>query len=149
MLSKTSNSQSMFPKDRGLQNILIYFPEYFDVFLRPAIWQFPFHATDLFLYPVKYQKTHKMVKHTQTIRRQFADELFECVWSFCGFSDIFRGYRRRLVAWHCLIWTNVGSFRDYNRKMTFSKRNLLQGISLKIKTCFLALFQSVFFCNFP
>ena len=25
-----------------------------------------------------------MVKHTQTIRRQFADELFECVWPFCG-----------------------------------------------------------------
>ena len=24
-----------------------------------------------------------MVKHTQTIRRQFADELFECVWPFC------------------------------------------------------------------
>ena len=26
--------------------------------------------------------SHKMVKHTQTIRRQFADELFECVWPF-------------------------------------------------------------------
>ena len=26
---------------------------------------------------------HKMIKHTQTIRRQFADELFECIWSFC------------------------------------------------------------------
>ena len=25
-----------------------------------------------------------MVKHTQTIRFQFPDELFECVWSFCG-----------------------------------------------------------------
>ena len=25
-----------------------------------------------------------MVKHTQTIRRQFADELFECAWQFCG-----------------------------------------------------------------
>ena len=24
-----------------------------------------------------------MVKHIQTIRRQFADELFECVWLFC------------------------------------------------------------------
>ena len=24
-----------------------------------------------------------MVKHTQTIRRQFADELFEYVWPFC------------------------------------------------------------------
>ena len=27
---------------------------------------------------------HKMVKHTQTIRREISDELFECVWSFCG-----------------------------------------------------------------
>ena len=26
----------------------------------------------------------KMVKHTQTTRRQFADELFECIWPFCG-----------------------------------------------------------------
>ena len=25
-----------------------------------------------------------MVKHTQTISRQIADELFECVWPFCG-----------------------------------------------------------------
>ena len=25
-----------------------------------------------------------MVKHTQTIRRQIPDELFECVWPFCG-----------------------------------------------------------------
>ena len=24
-----------------------------------------------------------MVKHTQTIRRQFAEELFEWVWPFC------------------------------------------------------------------
>ena len=24
-----------------------------------------------------------MVKHTQTIRRQIAGELFECVWPFC------------------------------------------------------------------
>ena len=24
-----------------------------------------------------------MVKSSQTIRRQFADELFECVWPFC------------------------------------------------------------------
>ena len=26
----------------------------------------------------------KMAKQTQTIRRQFADELFQCVWPFCG-----------------------------------------------------------------
>ena len=27
-----------------------------------------------------------MAKHTQTIRRLFADELFECVWPFCGLA---------------------------------------------------------------
>ena len=25
-----------------------------------------------------------MAKHTQTIGRQIADELFECAWQFCG-----------------------------------------------------------------
>ena len=30
---------------------------------------------------------YKMVKHTQTIRRQIADELFECVWPFCGIGS--------------------------------------------------------------
>ena len=33
-------------------------------------------------YPFMRQ-SHKMVKQTQTIRRQFADELFECVRPFC------------------------------------------------------------------
>ena len=32
--------------------------------------------------PFKRQP-HKTVKHTQTIRRQIVDELFECVWTFC------------------------------------------------------------------
>ena len=32
--------------------------------------------------PFKRQ-SHKRVKHTQTIRWQFADELLECVWPFC------------------------------------------------------------------
>ena len=30
-----------------------------------------------------------MVKHTQTIRRQIADELFECIWPFYGI-DVLR-----------------------------------------------------------
>ena len=32
-------------------------------------------------WPFKRQ-SHKMVKRTQTIRRQIADELFECAWPF-------------------------------------------------------------------
>ena len=32
------------------------------------------------LMPLTFKRQpHKMVKHTQTIRRQFADELFRCV----------------------------------------------------------------------
>ena len=27
---------------------------------------------------------HEMAKYTQTIRQQIADELFRCVWPFCG-----------------------------------------------------------------
>ena len=29
------------------------------------------------------RQPHKMVKHTQAIRRLLGDELFECVWPFC------------------------------------------------------------------
>ena len=29
-----------------------------------------------------------MVKHTQTIRPQIADKLFECVWPFCGIGTL-------------------------------------------------------------
>ena len=28
-------------------------------------------------------QSYKMVKHTQKICRQIAEELFECVWPFC------------------------------------------------------------------
>ena len=40
--------------------------------------------------PFKRQP-NKMVKHTQTIRRQQSatvDELFECVWPFCGVDTL-------------------------------------------------------------
>ena len=30
------------------------------------------------------RQSHKMVKHTQTIRRQIGNELLEYVWPFCG-----------------------------------------------------------------
>ena len=33
---------------------------------------------------VQKLQPNKVVKHTQTIRRQFADELFGFVWLFCG-----------------------------------------------------------------
>ena len=37
----------------------------------------------LHLYSFKRQLS-KMVKHNQTIRRHFADKLFECVWAIFG-----------------------------------------------------------------
>ena len=36
-----------------------------------------------------------MAKHTQTIRRQIADELFECVCPFCEFKLIAENEKRR------------------------------------------------------
>ena len=39
-------------------------------------------TTHFQLYPFKRQ-SHKMAKHTQIIRRQIADELFDCVRTFC------------------------------------------------------------------
>ena len=37
-----------------------------------------------------------MAKHTQTIRREIADKLFECVWPFC---------------WIGTLRVNLGKFR--------------------------------------
>ena len=46
------------------------------------------------------RQSHKMAKHTQTIRRQIADELFGCVWRFC-----------EIGAWRVKERTaNVGSY---------------------------------------
>ena len=39
-------------------------------------------TTHFQLHPFKRQ-SHKMGKHTQIIRRQIADELFDCVRTFC------------------------------------------------------------------
>ena len=44
-----------------------------------------------------------MVKNTQTIRRQFADELFECVWPFCNLA--FKGLRK-INAFHIDMCTD-------------------------------------------
>ena len=35
------------------------------------------------------RQLHKMVKHTETIRRQIVDELFEYVWPFCRVDILF------------------------------------------------------------
>ena len=48
-----------------------------------------------------------MVKHTQTIRRQFADELFECAWSFCGVG----AYRVKETGNLFMIWFEASGLR--------------------------------------
>ena len=59
---------------------------------KQSVWAIMEKATDLLTFTEeilgkfhfsKYQP-NKMIKHTQTIRRQFIDESFECVWPFCG-----------------------------------------------------------------
>ena len=48
--------------------------------------RFLFHLQSSFRFWDIYSFTpqsHRMVKHTQTIRLQIADELFKCVWTFC------------------------------------------------------------------
>ena len=47
-----------------------------------------------------------MVKHTQTIRRQIADKLFECGWPFYGVGT----YR---VNWDVV---SISYFKKYSRK---------------------------------
>ena len=87
--------------------------EYMDICYFSSTW---------FLLTLKPQ-FHKMVKHTQTIGRQIADELFECVWPFCGlalkgltnfwpmftFLTLPENTGKRLVFW-CFYWvqnTNI------------------------------------------
>ena len=45
-----------------------------------------------------------MVKHTQTISRQIADELLECVWPFCGVG-----------AWRVNNWLSASFFRKQRK----------------------------------
>ena len=48
-----------------------------------------------------------MIKLTQTIRRQFTDELFECVWPFCGIGAyrVNYIYKHQFHAWQSLFKT--------------------------------------------
>ena len=55
-----------------------------------------------------------MVKHTQTIRRQFSEELFECVWPFCGVG----AQRVKIISWWDAVsktchQNNVWHTRDF------------------------------------
>ena len=52
--------------------------------------------------PQNIRKPHKMVKHTQTIRRQIADELFECVWPFYEVFLFSGGIEKD--QWHEMAW---------------------------------------------
>ena len=56
------------------------------------------------------RQPHKIVRHTQTIRRQFADELFECVWRLSegGTRKINSRWKRyKLEPWHFAAFSNI------------------------------------------
>ena len=52
--------------------------------------------------PYSSRTSHKMNKHTQTIRRQFAHELFECIWPFW----LRNSYLQKLLQWIFLLHYN-------------------------------------------
>ena len=57
-----------------------------------------------------------MAKHTQTIRRQFTKELFECVWSFSGTGvrQIALEVRNCLITKHGVLPLTTLLFRKSN-----------------------------------
>ena len=46
------------------------------------------------------RQSHKMIKCTQTIYRQFADDMFKCVWPFCKFGVIPVHYYKQQFCLH-------------------------------------------------
>ena len=66
-------------KNKYLRDLGKNFVLFFKIFSKSGVNS---RYVQMFLKPFKCQ-FHKMVKHTQAIRRQFADKLFECVWPFC------------------------------------------------------------------
>ena len=65
-----------------------------------------------------------MVKHTQSIRRQFADELFECVWPFCDIGT------QRVKIIGCFYVLNF-KFLNCNKVNMFIKASTLSLYSTK------------------
>ena len=65
-----------------------------------------------------------MVKHTQTTRRQFADELFECVWPFVKLA--LKGLKGEELQGSCLYEArsdvNAQGFRSRRRRPFFDIR---------------------------
>ena len=54
-------------------------------------------------------KTSKNLQNGQTHSNNLwaiADELFDCVWPFCKFSDVYRRYRKRPETWNGLKSSN-------------------------------------------
>ena len=61
-----------------------------------------------------------MVKHTQTIRWQIADELLECIWPFCEI-----GTERVIML--SISWTSIGSLIKCVRHGTVIALNSILG----------------------
>ena len=86
-----------------------------------------------------------MVEHTQTIRRQFADELFRCVWPFCGIGDlrvnlnaaqVFNEFESQMLLdpsnVHSTKWSNtLKQFIGKSRQIVWVCLTILWGLLLK------------------
>ena len=62
-----------------------------------------------------------MIKHTQTICRLFADELFESVWSFCGIGA------KRVKPYMIMIYEalrNLVPFKQFKKREKHPRRNV-------------------------
>ena len=67
-----------------------------------------------------------MVKHTQTIRRQIADELFEYVWPVCGI--------KRWIYSECYKNWGCQGLGDCIEKTNKNKKNKKTGIKIVLDT---------------
>ena len=56
-----------------------------------------------------------MAKHSQTIRRQFANKLFECVWPFCVVGVLRVNYDIFLCIGQSLFYVNMILISQYFR----------------------------------
>ena len=75
------------------------------------------------------RKSHKIVEHAQTIRREIADELFECVWPLCeiGAKRVNMHVTFVKAEWHFidtqeekLCFTKFSTRNYWNRSLTAS-----------------------------
>ena len=80
-----------------------------------------------------------MVKHTQKIRRQIANELFECVWPFCeiGAKRVQNLYNYRFRSFSAIVIT------FYYHTVQFSSRKMLKRFRSSVRFCEIILIENI------